>query len=85
MRPFSRRATGAGLTGVSAATDPKISDARCARALLCAGFLLACSSMAGSAGAQSFVAADLGTLPGGTTSTATALNVNGQVVGAQKP
>src|ERR1700682_1286437 len=84
MRSFSSRATGAALARVSAAMVLKngISDARCARALLCAGFLLACSSIAASAGAQSFVATDLGTLPGGTTSAATALNVNGQVVGS---
>src|SRR5580704_3614403 len=65
----------------SAVREIGISDARRARALLCVGFLLVCSSMATSAGAQTVVATDLGTLPGDTYSSATALNVNGQVVG----
>src|SRR5438445_28046 len=57
-----------------------ISDARCARAILRVGLLLACSSIAASAGAQTVVATDLGTL-GGTYSVATEVNANGQVVG----
>src|SRR5579862_9067036 len=69
----------------SAVGEIGISDARRARAVLCVGFLLVCSSMAASAGAQSVVATDLGTLPGGTSSSpalVNALNVNGQVVGS---
>ena len=68
--------------GVCAAAVRKIgvSDARCPRAILCVGLLLACSSIAASAGAQTVVAIDLGTL-GGTYSVATELNANGQVVG----
>src|ERR1700687_4386407 len=82
MQPFPRRAAGAVFVGVCAATVRKngISDARGARALLCVGLLLACSSMAASAGAQTFVGTNLGTL-GGTISVANALNVSGQVVG----
>src|SRR5216684_2174768 len=57
-----------------------ISDARWARAILCIGLLVACSSIAASAGAQTVVATDLGTL-GGTISVANAVNANGQVVG----
>src|ERR1700682_5314810 len=87
MRPLTRRATGAVIPGVSAATVRQIGksgipDARCGRALLCVGLLLACSSMAASAGAQTVVATDLGTLPGGTYSSANAVNVNGQGVGS---
>src|ERR1700730_6699733 len=47
---------------------------------VCAGLLLACSSIAVSAGAQTVVATDLGTF-GGTYSAAAAVNANGQVVG----
>jgi probable HAF family extracellular repeat protein len=68
--------------GIRAAAVRKIgvSDARRARAIVCVGLLLACSSIATSAGAQTVVAIDLGTL-GGTYSVATEVNANGQVVG----
>ena len=82
MRPFSSRATGVMFVGESPTTVRKngFSDARGARAFLCAGFLLACSSIAASAGAQTVVPTDLGTL-GGTYSVALDVSSNGQVVG----
>jgi probable HAF family extracellular repeat protein len=59
-----------------------ISGARRARAILCVGLLLICSSIAARAGAQTapIVTTDLGTL-GGTRSAALAVNANGQIVG----